>query len=286
MTSSRGAPRVERLLQRAVERPRCRRRRGASATAPARRASGRGRTPTECARGTARPPARARARARRRATTKKSPSPSFEPTGMLAGEDAVGVSTMPEPSAWRKISVRRATGTRPESITSRSTWPGPTDGSWSTSPTSTSVAPGAHRRDQRARQLHVEHRRLVDDEQIAGERVVVAAPRTATRARPSFCGCPTRAGDAPSAPRGRSPREPLGGAARRRRRAARAARPAPSSHERAHEVVLPVPGPPVMTASADLVRTARSRALLPARETLEPSCKCAGAAAARRQRAR
>src|SRR5687768_13288544 len=36
-------------------------------------------------------------------------------------------------AAWRKISVSRTIGTAPEPMMSASTWPGPTDGSWSTS---------------------------------------------------------------------------------------------------------------------------------------------------------
>ena len=43
-------------------------------------------------------------------------------------------------AAWRKISVSRTTGTAPEPMMSASTWPGPTDGSWSTSPTRISAA--------------------------------------------------------------------------------------------------------------------------------------------------
>ena len=45
------------------------------------------------------------------------------------------------PAAWRNTSVRRTTGTAPEAMMSASTCPGPTEGSWSTSPTSSSAAP-------------------------------------------------------------------------------------------------------------------------------------------------
>ena len=38
-------------------------------------------------------------------------------------------------AAWRNTSVNRTTGTAPEAMISASTWPGPTEGSWSTSPT-------------------------------------------------------------------------------------------------------------------------------------------------------
>ncbi len=43
-------------------------------------------------------------------------------------------------AAWRNTSVKRTTGTAPESMMSARTWPGPTEGSWSTSPTSRSAA--------------------------------------------------------------------------------------------------------------------------------------------------
>ena len=44
-------------------------------------------------------------------------------------------------AAWRKISVRRMTGSRPLSMQSRSTSPQPTGGSWSASPTIKSRVP-------------------------------------------------------------------------------------------------------------------------------------------------
>ena len=43
-------------------------------------------------------------------------------------------------AAWRNTSVSRTTGTAPDEITSARTWPGPTDGSWSMSPTISSAA--------------------------------------------------------------------------------------------------------------------------------------------------
>ena len=43
-------------------------------------------------------------------------------------------------AAWRNTSVNRTTGTAPEAMMSASTWPGPTEGSWSTSPTISSAA--------------------------------------------------------------------------------------------------------------------------------------------------
>ena len=73
--------------------------------------------------------------------------------------------------AWRKISVSRTTGTAPEAIRSASTVPGPTDGSWSTSPTSTTHAHGGTARSSWFISDDVDHRRLVDDEQVDVERV-------------------------------------------------------------------------------------------------------------------
>src|SRR5436190_40169 len=43
-------------------------------------------------------------------------------------------------AACRNTSVRRTTGTAPDEMTSASTWPGPTEGSWSMSPTTKSAA--------------------------------------------------------------------------------------------------------------------------------------------------
>src|SRR5258707_5906409 len=42
-------------------------------------------------------------------------------------------------AAWRNTSVRRMTGTAPDVMTSVSTWPGRTEGSWSMSPTISSA---------------------------------------------------------------------------------------------------------------------------------------------------
>jgi hypothetical protein len=42
-------------------------------------------------------------------------------------------------AAWRNTSVRRTTGTAPDEMMSASTCPGPTEGSWSMSPTRTRV---------------------------------------------------------------------------------------------------------------------------------------------------
>ena len=49
---------------------------------------------------------------------------------------------MPLPSPWRKICVRRETGQTPDAMRSFRTLPGPTDGSWSGSPTITTDVPG------------------------------------------------------------------------------------------------------------------------------------------------
>src|SRR3984957_15370002 len=47
-------------------------------------------------------------------------------------------------AAWRKTSVKRAVGITAEFMMSASTWPGPTDGNWSASPTSRSPACGGN----------------------------------------------------------------------------------------------------------------------------------------------
>ena len=44
-------------------------------------------------------------------------------------------------AAWRNTSVNRTTGTAAEAMMSASTWPGPTESSWSTSPTFSNAAP-------------------------------------------------------------------------------------------------------------------------------------------------
>ena len=82
-------------------------------------------------------------------------------------------------AACRNTSVSRTTGTAPEPMMSASTWPGPTDGSWSTSPTRINAAWSRHRLQQRVHQRHVDHRGLVDDEQVAVQRVVLLAPEAA-----------------------------------------------------------------------------------------------------------
>ena len=50
------------------------------------------------------------------------------------------LTTMRLSAACRNTSVSRTTGTRPELMMSASTCPGPTDGNWSTSPTSSRPA--------------------------------------------------------------------------------------------------------------------------------------------------
>ena len=78
-------------------------------------------------------------------------------------------------AACRKTSVNRTTGTAPEAMTSASTCPGPTEGSWSMSPTISSAALSGDRLHQRLHQHDVDHGGLVDHQQIAVERVVGVA---------------------------------------------------------------------------------------------------------------
>ena len=74
-----------------------------------------------------------------RSMKKKSPSLSTASTiGIIPWFTRWALTTIRLRSAWRKISVRRTTSTVSERIRSASTRPGPTEGSWSTSPTSAS----------------------------------------------------------------------------------------------------------------------------------------------------
>ena len=78
-------------------------------------------------------------------------------------------------AAWRNTSVKRATGIAPEAMMSERTWPGPTEGSWSTSPTSSRAALGWDRLHDGEHQRNIHHARLVDHEQVAVERVLGVA---------------------------------------------------------------------------------------------------------------
>src|SRR6266566_6746711 len=83
-------------------------------------------------------------------------------------------------AAWRNTSVRRIIGRAPDVMTSDSTCPGPTEGSWSMSPTDQQRSAVRHRLQQRLHQHDVDHRGLVDNQQVAVERVVVAPLEAAT----------------------------------------------------------------------------------------------------------
>ena len=67
---------------------------------------------------------------------KLSPCP-WSKTGISPWLIRWAFSTMLLSRAWRKMASSRTVATAPESMMSRSTFPGPTEGSWSTSPTST-----------------------------------------------------------------------------------------------------------------------------------------------------
>ena len=233
-------------LQIEVQRARTERRRGSSGTAPGRRGSGRGRSVPGCGRVTicsdlgdavlgscALDEMKVAGRRPRRASS------GICPWLMRWALMMIRLS-----AAWRNTSVSRTTGTAPMSIRSASTWPGPTEGSWSTSPTRSSAASVRHRLQQRVHQRHVDHRRLVDDEQVAVQRVVLA--RAGSR---RASGRPRAAGGW-SSPRGRCSRDsrlaarPVGAArAIATPLAPRICRIALTS------VVLPTPGPPVMTST-------------------------------------
>src|SRR6202140_3759111 len=55
----------------------------------------------------------------------------------------------------RNTSVRRTTGIAPDEMTSASTWPGPTEGSWSMSPTIKTVV--GYRLHERLHQEDIDH---------------------------------------------------------------------------------------------------------------------------------
>src|ERR1700676_1158434 len=76
-------------------------------------------------------------------------------------------------AACRNTSVRRTTGIAPDEMTSASTWPGPTEGSWSMSPTIKTVV--GYRPHERRHQEDIDHGGLVDNQEVTIERVVVAA---------------------------------------------------------------------------------------------------------------
>src|SRR5271166_3537125 len=75
-------------------------------------------------------------------------------------------------AACRNTSVKRTTGTAPEPMMSVSTCPGPTDGSWSISPTMSSARDRSY---QRLLQYDIDHRSLIDHEQITIEGIAGVA---------------------------------------------------------------------------------------------------------------
>src|SRR5437773_8243447 len=81
-------------------------------------------------------------------------------------------------AACRNTSVRRTTGTAPDEMTSASTWPGPSEGSWSMSPTIKRAALSgiAFMSDCISMTSTME----VDDQEVAVERVILAALESAT----------------------------------------------------------------------------------------------------------
>ena len=147
------------------------------------------------------------------------------------------------PAAWRNTSVSRTTGTAPEPMMSARTWPGPTEGSWSTSPTISSAAWSGHRPQQRVHQQDIDHGGLVHDQQIAVERVVLVraeAARLRVDLQQPVDGLGLQAGGF-GQPLGR----PSG------RGAQQQAEPLATRIFRIEltRVVLPTPGPPVITST-------------------------------------
>src|ERR1035438_7929905 len=79
------------------------------------------------------------------------------------------------PAACRNTSVKRTTGTSSHSIKSFRTLPGPTDGSWSTSPTRIREARLGTAFKDAVHHHYVDHRGFVHDYQVAIERVGLIA---------------------------------------------------------------------------------------------------------------
>ncbi len=150
-------------------------------------------------------------------------------------------TTMALVRAWRKISSRRTTGTAPESMRSASTAPGPTEGSWSRSPTSTS-RPSVGRASSRAWNSSMST--------IEVSSTMTASPSSrepAFRLNPPAVNSRSRwmvFASLPVASASRFAARPVGAHSSTRR----CRRPSASTMART-SVVLPVPGPPVITSN-------------------------------------
>ena len=152
-------------------------------------------------------------------------------------------------AAWRKTSVSRATGSTRLSRMSRSTLPAPTLGSWSASPTSTRRVPG---------------RTALSSERMSSRSTMdISSTMTTSAFRGSSSVLP-KSGASSSSPAAYSSRRwmvlaswPVASVMRLAARPVGAARetvrPAPCIRRMMQlmTVVLPVPGPPVMTTTGD-----------------------------------
>ena len=161
---------------------------------------------------------------------------------------------MPDASSWRKMVRRRTEGTLRDRRRSARTWPGPTEGSWSASPTSTRrVAPCTASRSARSRS-------------------VSTIDTSSTTTTPARRGCSALRWKAPSLGEKASSRcsvdaaWPVASLIRRAARPVGAAsrtfspRAESTSSRTWRQVVLPVPGPPVRIASGVVaIRSTASR---------------------------
>ncbi len=154
---------------------------------------------------------------------------------------AWALKVMRPASAWRNTVSRRATGTRPEAMRSLSTMPGPTEGSWSTSPTSTSRA-WSGRAASSAAMSSVSI--MEDSSTITSS---ASTGRSALRPKPLGPASSRRwmvEAGRPVASERRLAALPVGAA-----RATAGISPATRPRMKRMMVVLPVPGPPVMTST-------------------------------------
>ena len=148
-------------------------------------------------------------------------------------------------AAWRNTSVSRTTGTALEPMMSASTWPGPTEGSWSASPTSSSAA-SSGRALSRARingTSTMEHSSTTSRRQSSG----CASPRL----KPPVLGSVSSSrwmvlASRPVLSDRRLAARPVGA------HSASSTRLAPITlRTELTRVVLPTPGPPVITSTLD-----------------------------------
>ena len=105
--------------------------------------------------------------------------PSRTPVKRCPGNSGLIATLGRNDTFLRAAKMSRTTGTAPEAMMSASTWPGATEGSWSTSPTISTAASSGTAASSATHRHDVHHRGLVDDQQAAVERIVRIAREAA-----------------------------------------------------------------------------------------------------------